>query len=82
MYNPYNILGVSSLNSKDEIKKKFRELSRMYHPDNPKTGDSEKFREIEKAWRVIEENHIDNKDSHHAMWRHKTLFKVHKVKEV
>ena len=51
--NPYNVLGVSAMSDKQEIKKKYRELAKKYHPDSP-TGDASRFDEIQKAWEVIE----------------------------
>ena len=51
----YEILGVKKNASPDEIKKKYRELAKKYHPDkNP--GDKaaeERFKEIQEAYDVI-----------------------------
>ena len=33
MRDPYQVLGVSQDASEEEIKKAYRKLSRMYHPD-------------------------------------------------
>ena len=55
MKNPYDILGVSTTASQDEIKKAYRALARKYHPDrNP--GDEaaeERFKEIQGAYDVL-----------------------------
>lgn len=72
MRNPYEVLGVSSTDSKDVIKAKFRKLCKLYHPDMP-NGDSSKFIEINEAWRFIDSN-TTNKDRQY--WGHKTLFTV------
>ncbi|MDE5776993.1 MAG: DnaJ domain-containing protein [Lachnospiraceae bacterium] len=58
MKNPYDILGVSTNASEDEIKKAYRNLSRKYHPDanvnNPnKEQAEERFKEIQQAYQAI-----------------------------
>lgn len=58
MYNPYEVLGVSSDASEDDIKKAYRALSRKYHPDaninNPnKVQAEEKFKQIQEAYQQI-----------------------------
>ena len=51
----YTILGVSREASPEEIKKAFRKLARLYHPDmaQEKTGAEEKFKEINEAHEVL-----------------------------
>lgn len=68
--NPYEILGVSPLSSKSDIKAAYRRLSKLYHPDVG--GDEEKFKEIAEAWEYIDKNHGDEKVP--DIWVHKTLF--------
>lgn len=54
--NPYSILGVSSSTSFDEIRSRFHELARSYHPDMA-NGDSVKFREVHAAYRQLRALH-------------------------
>jgi molecular chaperone DnaJ len=56
MENYYDILGVDKNATKEEIKKKYRELSKKHHPD--KGGDEEVFKKINEAYSVLSD---DNK---------------------
>ena len=61
MTDPYSVLGVSRDADMDEIKKAYRKLSRVYHPDaninNPnKEQAEEKFKQIQEAYtRIVKE---------------------------
>ena len=43
-----NTLGLIGLENKNEIKSRYLELSKKYHPDMPE-GDNEKFQEINRS---------------------------------
>ncbi len=51
MKNYYEILGVKTSASQDEIKRAYRKLASQHHPD--KGGDVKKFQEIEQAYRTL-----------------------------
>ncbi len=58
MRSPYDILGVPTNASEEEIKKAYRNLSRKYHPDanvnNPhKEQAEERFKEVQQAYQAI-----------------------------
>jgi len=51
----YNILGVSSNSSNEDIKKAYRKLSLIHHPDK-NGGNDELFKEINEAYSVLSNN--------------------------
>ena len=51
MSDYYKILGVGRNASIDEIKKAYRKLAQVHHPD--KGGDPKKFKEINEAYQVL-----------------------------
>ena len=50
--NSYEILGISRTASKDDIKKAYRRLSLLYHPDVP-GGNNAKFMEVKTAYEEL-----------------------------
>ena len=48
-----HILGVDRSDSIEEIKKKYLELSKKYHPDNKRTGSNEKMKDINWAYGIM-----------------------------
>ena len=52
----YETLGVNKSASKDEIKSAYRKLAKKYHPDNKETGDDAKFKEIQEAYAVLQDD--------------------------
>lgn len=58
MRDPYEVLGVPRTATDEEVKKAYRKLSRIYHPDanvnNPNRDQAEeRFKEIQQAYRQI-----------------------------
>ena len=51
----YEVLGVSKGASEEEIKKAYRKMARMYHPDlHPDDATcAEKFKEVNEAYEVL-----------------------------
>jgi len=52
MASSYEILGVPRTATKEQIKKAYRKLSMLYHPDRP-TGNNEKFMSIKSAYEQL-----------------------------
>lgn len=46
----YSILDLAETANVFQIKEKYKELSKKFHPDNPLTGDSEKFIQVKLAY--------------------------------
>ena len=66
MTDPYRVLGVAPTASEDEIKKAYRKLSRLYHPDSnmnksesEKKAAEEKFKEVQTAYENIIDGKVD-----------------------
>lgn len=50
----HGILGVSKKAGKDEIRRAYRRLAMLYHPDrNHEPGATERFKEINEAYSVL-----------------------------
>jgi molecular chaperone DnaJ len=49
--NPYEVLGISTNASKDDIKKAYRKLALQHHPD--RGGDESKFKELTQAHSIL-----------------------------
>jgi molecular chaperone DnaJ len=50
----YEVLGVPRNASNEEIKREFRKLAKLYHPDrNKEPGAEDKFKEINEAYQVL-----------------------------
>ena len=67
MKDPYQVLGISSSATDEEVKEAYRNLARKYHPDNY-TADNpladlatEKMQEINEAYDTIKNQRIDAK---------------------
>lgn len=56
--NNYDILGINPGASKEEMKKRFRELALKYHPDKKPYGNSEKFIQIQTAYEELLKGNI------------------------
>ena len=49
----YKTLNVKKNATPDEIKKAYRKLSMIYHPDRQESGNEDKFKEINKAYEIL-----------------------------
>lgn len=51
--DPYAVLGVRADLSNDEIRKVYRLLANIYHPDRGNVSDHGKFQQLQQAWAAI-----------------------------
>jgi len=49
----YEVLQLSQQADTETIERVFRLLAKRYHPDNPKSGDEDKFREAHTAYEIL-----------------------------
>ena len=49
----YEVLQISQNADAETLERVFRLLAKRYHPDNPHSGDEEKFREVHTAYRIL-----------------------------
>jgi DnaJ-class molecular chaperone len=65
--NYYDILGVSNDASHDEIKKAYRKLSLIHHPDKNGNHEDDKFKELNEAYTILSDiNTKKNYDNRNA----------------
>jgi len=58
----YEVLGVPRNASDEEIKREFRKLAKLYHPDrNREPGAEDKFKEINEAYQVLSDTEKRNR---------------------
>ena len=77
--DPYKVLGIIPGMSEANIKSRYRQLCRMYHPDNTETGDASKFKEINDAWKVLQIVGTQSTVKIQRRWTHNNLFDIRKV---
>ena len=80
----YKILGVPKNASEKDIKKAYRKLARLYHPDlNPNDKEAErKFKEVNEAHEVL--SHPENRkkyDEYGKDWKHAEEFEKAKQQQ-
>lgn len=52
MKDPYEVLGISREATIEEVKKSYRKLAMVHHPDKP-GGNTDKFKEIQTAYEIL-----------------------------
>jgi len=55
--NPWATLGIAINSSADQARDAYRTLSKKFHPDNPQTGDADRFHRIKEAYDLVTQNH-------------------------
>ena len=52
LQNAVEVFGLIGLESKEDVKKRYYELSKKYHPDKD-SGDEKKFQKINEAYKLL-----------------------------
>ena len=63
IHNPYKILGVSPWTPMKDIKKKYNELIKKYHPDKSHSDTREEFELIQKSFENIKKRRKENDEN-------------------
>lgn len=70
----YSILEIPQTSTPEEAKKKYRELTKKYHPDvNKDTGAEDKFKKINEAYQVVSSGKSTDRED--VQWQHSSGFK-------
>jgi curved DNA-binding protein CbpA len=51
--DPFKVLGLTRAATKVEVKAKYRELAKQYHPDNSASGDAKTMEEVNRAYNLL-----------------------------
>jgi len=68
MAGPHEILGIPQTAKKEDIKRAYRRLSMIYHPDKP-TGNADKFLKIKTAYEALM---VPDTTRIHQQYEHRT----------
>jgi molecular chaperone DnaJ len=73
----YKTLGLSKDASPEEAKKRYRELTKKYHPDVNKEPDAEeKFKKINEAYEIIKSGKDDTVIDQHGQWAYQDFINI------
>ena len=78
MENPYDILGVTPTDTKDTIKKRYKKLALLYHPDrniSDSVAACEKFKKINSAYNLLYNDKFDSGDEYFKSFTDKLINK-------
>lgn len=70
--NCYDVLNVTRDSTRAEISKKYRQLARVYHPDQRGTGDEEMFKVVANAYEILKDEDA-KKDYDYMLGKHDEL---------
>lgn len=71
----YEVLQISPRADHDTIQRVFRHLAKRFHPDNSESGDTERFKQLLEAFRVLSDPELRSKydltyqEMREARWR-------------